>query len=200
MSAILVKMPPAIRSAAAPRDSPIAKPMKQAPAISGGQEQQDDEHHQQLEADQHHADRHAGLQRDAVHRQRPAAQRGERGARVGEGVDPDAEPRHRVGAAHAEEAERQDDRDPLPREPDEHPVVDDDHRGDERPQDQQEPALLEQVGLARGVDQLGDLAHRQVHGHRLQLQVDQHPEAEAERAHEQAEHQQRRDRSRRRRR
>src|SRR5438132_50498 len=32
MSAILVKMPPAIRSAAAPRDSPIAKPMKHGPA------------------------------------------------------------------------------------------------------------------------------------------------------------------------
>ncbi len=32
MSAILVKMPPAIRSAAAPNDSPIAKPMKQGPA------------------------------------------------------------------------------------------------------------------------------------------------------------------------
>ena len=36
MSAILVKMPPAIRSAAAPRDSPIANPMKHAPAISAG--------------------------------------------------------------------------------------------------------------------------------------------------------------------
>ena len=36
MSAILVKMPPAMRSAAAPSDSPIAKPMKQAPAISRG--------------------------------------------------------------------------------------------------------------------------------------------------------------------
>jgi len=36
MSAIFVKMPPAIRSAAAPSDSPIAKPMKQAPARSGG--------------------------------------------------------------------------------------------------------------------------------------------------------------------
>ena len=32
MSAILVKMPPAMRSAAAPSDSPIAKPMKQGPA------------------------------------------------------------------------------------------------------------------------------------------------------------------------
>ena len=36
MSAILVKMPPAIRSAAAPSDSPMAKPRKQAPATSAG--------------------------------------------------------------------------------------------------------------------------------------------------------------------
>jgi len=36
MSAILVKMPPAIRSAAAPSDSPIAKPRKQAPATEAG--------------------------------------------------------------------------------------------------------------------------------------------------------------------
>ena len=32
MSAIFVKMPPAMRSAAAPSDSPIAKPMKHEPA------------------------------------------------------------------------------------------------------------------------------------------------------------------------
>jgi hypothetical protein len=32
MSAILVKMPPAMRSAEAPSDSPMAKPMKQGPA------------------------------------------------------------------------------------------------------------------------------------------------------------------------
>ena len=36
MSAILVKMPPAMRNADAPSDSPIAKPMKQEPAISPG--------------------------------------------------------------------------------------------------------------------------------------------------------------------
>ena len=36
MSAILVKMPPAMRSAEAPSDSPMAKPMKQAPATSAG--------------------------------------------------------------------------------------------------------------------------------------------------------------------
>ncbi len=35
MSAILVKMPPAMRSAEAPSDSPMAKPMKQKPALFG---------------------------------------------------------------------------------------------------------------------------------------------------------------------
>ena len=34
ISAIFVKIPPQIRSALAPSDSPIAKPMKQGPAIS----------------------------------------------------------------------------------------------------------------------------------------------------------------------
>ena len=36
MSAILVKMPPQMRRAEAPRDSPMAKPMKQGPASSAG--------------------------------------------------------------------------------------------------------------------------------------------------------------------
>ena len=36
MSAILVKMPPAMRSTAAPSDSPMAKPMKHGPAKSPG--------------------------------------------------------------------------------------------------------------------------------------------------------------------
>src|SRR3954454_14672567 len=36
MSAILVKMPPAMRSAAAPSDSPMAKPMKHGPAYARG--------------------------------------------------------------------------------------------------------------------------------------------------------------------
>jgi hypothetical protein len=35
MSAILVKMPPAMRSALAPSDSPIANPMKHGPALAG---------------------------------------------------------------------------------------------------------------------------------------------------------------------
>ena len=38
-----------------------------------------------------------------------------------------------------------------------------DHRADEAEQDQQELALLHQVGLAGLVDQLRDLGHRPVH-------------------------------------
>ena len=70
MSAILVKMPPAMRSAEAPSDSPIAKPMKHGARAVRRDEEQDDEHdHEQLGADQQHADRHAGLQRDRVGRE-----------------------------------------------------------------------------------------------------------------------------------
>ena len=36
MSAILVKMPPAMRKTDAPSDSPMANPMKQGPAKSDG--------------------------------------------------------------------------------------------------------------------------------------------------------------------
>ena len=55
---------------------------------------------------------------------------------------------------------------------------------------QQEPALLEQVRLARGVDQLRDLAHRGVHGHPAQLQVHEQAEAQPQGAHHQSEDQQ----------
>ncbi len=59
MSAIFVKMPPAMRSAAAPSDSPIAKPMKHGAGVVARDEEQDAEHQQQLDADEQHADAHA---------------------------------------------------------------------------------------------------------------------------------------------
>ena len=68
MSAILVKMPPAMRSADAPSDSPIAKPMKHGAGVVAGIKSRMHEHHDQLDADQEHADAHAGLQRNRVNR------------------------------------------------------------------------------------------------------------------------------------
>ena len=70
-------------------------------------EEQDDQHHEQLDADEQHADAHAGLQRDGVAGERLAREAGEGGARIGEGVHPDAEPGHAVAAGDADEAEEQ---------------------------------------------------------------------------------------------
>ena len=53
-----------------------------------------------------------GLERDVVRRERLAREAGEGGARVGEGVDADAEPGHAVAAGDADEAEDEDDEDP----------------------------------------------------------------------------------------
>src|ERR1700738_2698933 len=67
MSAIFVKIPPAIRSAAAPRESYEARAR-----IVAGNKQQNHQHHQQSHADQHHSDAHAGLERRVVDRVRLA--------------------------------------------------------------------------------------------------------------------------------
>ena len=77
--------------------------------VVAGDEEQDAEHDEQLDADQQHADAHAGLERDGVDGERLAAEAREGGARVGEGVDADAEPGHAVAAADADQAEQQDD-------------------------------------------------------------------------------------------
>ena len=99
------------------------------------------------------------LQRDRVDRERLAAQAGERGARVGEGVDADAEPRHAVAAGDADQAEEQDDRDlRIGVELLQHAEVEHHDHADEDLEDQDELALRDQIGLARLVNQLGDLA------------------------------------------
>ena len=69
--------------------------------------------------------------------------------------------------------------------------VDDDDDPDEQLEDRQELALLQQVGLAGLVDQLGDLAHRAVHRQGLQLLVDHQAEDQAEQADAEPEHEQR---------
>ncbi len=146
--------------------------------------------HEQLDRDEHHADAHARAQRDLVQWVGLAAQGREGGASVGEGVDADAVPRDRVGAGHADEAEGEDDEHLAPAGADEELEVDKDHRGDERPQDHQEAALLLEVGLAGLVDELGDLAHGLVHRQALELDVAGQAEREAAEADHEADEQQ----------
>ncbi len=153
------------------------------------------QHQQQLDADEQHADAHAGAQRDGIDRERLAAQAGERRARVREGIHANAEPGHAVAASDADEREDQDDRqrhrDGLVgnrRQPAE--VGRDDH-GDERPEDQDEAALSGEVGLARLVNELGHLEHRTVHREVLELIEGHQPEEQPKGAHQQPAHQKR---------
>ena len=72
-----------------------------------------------------------------------------------------------------------------------HAEVEHHDHADEHLEDQDELALRDQVGLARLVDQLGDLAHRRVHRQVLQLNEDHQAEREAEHADDEAAQQQR---------
>ena len=71
------------------------------------------------------------------------------------------------------------------------PEIDGDDRADEQPEHQEELALLQQVGLAGLVNQLGDLEHRAVDGQALELPVDQQAEQQAERRDQDAGEEQR---------
>jgi hypothetical protein len=154
-----------------------------------GQHQHDEQHHEQLDRDEHHADAHPRAHRDVEALVGPAAQRGVGGPRVGEGVDPDAVPGDAEGAGHPDQAEQQDD-EHLRAHVLEEQEVDQDHRGDERPQHHEEPGLLLEVGLAGLVDGLRDLLHGAVHGQPVQCRVAQQAEQQAQDAYSQADPQQ----------
>jgi hypothetical protein len=68
--------------------------------------------------------------------------------------------------------------------------VEENDSSDEEPENHQELALLQEIGLAGLVDELGDLEHRPVNGHVLELAIDEQPEQHAEGADEDADHQQ----------
>ena len=79
----------------------------------------------------------------------------------------------------------------LPCDRDQPPVVGRDDDGDEGPQEQDELALRDQIGLAGLVNQLGDLEHRCVDGQVLELCERHEAEQQAERADDETAHEQR---------
>src|SRR5207247_5691593 len=97
-------------------------------------------------------------------------------------VHANAEPRHAIAARDADDAEQQDDDHAVPVETDQELEVQQNHRADEDLEDQEELALLEQIGLTGLVDQLRDLEHRRMHGQGLQSAVDDQTEEQTERA------------------
>ena len=158
--------------------------------IVAGNEEQDAEHQEQLDADEQHADAHPGAERNGVDRKRHASQAGERGARVGERVDADAEPRHAVAAGDADEAEEQDDGDLQRVHVLEHAEVDHHDRADEQLEEEDELALGDEIRLAGLVNELGDVPHRLVNRQVLEPGEDHEAERESAQAHDQARHQQ----------
>ena len=123
---------------------------------------------------------------------RLAAQSGEGRAGVGEGVDANSEPGHAVAAQDADHAEAQDDGKGNHAVSHRHQpaVVGRDNDRDENPEQCDELALGHQIGLAGLVDQLGDVAHRLMNRHILQLPIDHQAEEQAAGAEEQSDHQQ----------
>ena len=151
-------------------------------------EHHDSDHEEQLNADQEHADRHAGLQWNSQGLQGVAAKTCKRGAAVGAGVDSDTEPSHAVATENAQDRAEQDDANG-------HDVarlrgsafngycsvrganriqeseVDDHRTGDQEPQERQEFALLREVTLAGLPDDVGNVAHGRMHRQRVHLDV-----------------------------
>ena len=68
-------------------------------------EKKNEEHHQELDTDEHHADAHTCFERRVVNRIGLAAEARKSGAGVSEGVDANAEPRDAVAAGDADQAE-----------------------------------------------------------------------------------------------
>ena len=159
--------------------------------VIAGNEEQDEEHHQELDADEHHADAHAGFEWRVIDRIGLAAQAGEGGARVREGVHANAEPGHAIASRHADEAERENDRqsdgDRLAGDRSEHAEVEHDYYGNEEPEKKQEFALGDEVSLAGFVDQLGNVAHRAVNGKILEAAINDQAKDQAKNAKENAE-------------
>src|SRR5208282_1363209 len=156
-----------------------------------GNEEKNDQHHEQLDTDQHHAHAHARFERDVIDRVGLAAKASEGRARVCEGVHANAEPGHAIAAAHADEAQEQNNRhgqeNRFARDRRKHAEVEDDDDGDEHPKQKKEFALRDEIGFAGLVNELGDLAHGAVHGQVLEASEDGQAEEQAEDTDENAE-------------
>jgi hypothetical protein len=152
------------------------------PGVVARDEQQNTQHQQQLDADEKHADAHAGAERDRVDRERHPPQPGKRRARVRERVHADSEPRDTVAAPDADQTEQQDDDDLVQREVLQRAEVDRHDRADAQLEVQDELALLNQIGLAGFVNQLGHLEHRTVNRQVPQVHEDVHAERQAQHA------------------
>ena len=118
--------------------------------------------------------------------ERTRAQARKRGTGVGNGVDPDPEPGHAIAARNADEAEQQDDGHSRPLVLQEQAEVDRDDAADEHLEQEDEPALGDEVRPAGAADQLRDGQHRLVCRQAPDAHVSDQSEQEAREAHAEA--------------
>ena len=118
-----------------------------------------------------------------------AAQGGEGGARVGEGVDAHAEGGDHEAAGDADHAEREDDQDLVELETEKESEVENDDDGDQGFQNAKEFSLGGEVGLAGLVDEFADFAHGVVDRHGAQAGKNIEAEDESEGADNETTHQ-----------
>src|SRR4029077_4240681 len=140
--------------------------------IVSGNEQKDEEHHQELDADEHHADAHASIQRNFIDGIRLAAEAGKGRAGIGKCVYADAEPGHAIAAGNSQDAEQENHHHAEGVHMQQHAEVEHDDHGDEGLEQDQKLALRDQIGFAGVIDQLGNLAHGAVHRQILQALID----------------------------
>src|SRR6185369_8278985 len=157
--------------------------------IRGGDEQENAEHDEQLDADQHHPNAHTGFERDRVKRIRLALEARKSSSRVCKSVDANAEPRHTVAAADSHQAEQEYDDHPhrfkLQQQAE---VQGNDHR-DECLENENELPLRDEIRFASFVNKLRDFPHRTVHREVLQVHVHDETEKQAQRTDNQTEQQ-----------
>ncbi len=132
---------------------------------------QNQDHEEELDADQQQADAHPGTEADVHHAQGIAAQGGEGRPGVGHRVDPDAEPGHAVGAEDSHDGAEKDHQDGADRVALQADEVINDADGDQDPEAGEKFPLLEQIGLAGFPDRVGDVQHGLVGGQVLRLGV-----------------------------
>src|SRR5579859_4686530 len=157
-----------------------SEPDKAHACVVSRNKKQDDEHHQQLNADQHHANAHAGLKRDLINRKRLAAEAGKRRARIGIRVHANAKPRHAVTSRNADYTEQQNNAHTYGFIFQQDAKIKHDDDGNEDPKKNQELALRYQVGFASLVNQMADFFDGLVDGKFLKMLIGRQPKKQPE--------------------
>ena len=162
------------------------EPDKAGTGVFGWEEKEDAEHEEEFDADEHHADAHAGLEGDGVDGIGQTLEACESSAGVGEGVDTNAEPSNTIAAQNADDAEKNNDGNLSGGFLEQPAEIHDNDSSDDGPKYGDKFALVDEVGFAGFVNEFGDFQHAGVDWHGFEFFVDHDAEIEAGSANQQS--------------